>query len=184
MRSHIWLFNFSVAYTFSPSQAHGEIPNNKWKVNNLAFSRFLNTTKPVVGAYFELDRIYYEPCAVPPGVIPDSSIACGIKTSQYPIICNSWSDGYANGNKDHQGMSSEEMPRLRDYSTCGSYRISDGNETLLPEDAKQWLRWRLFDLQEVSNISTNAETGRFRGTGGVFQSIKLQFLNGVPMMQQ
>jgi hypothetical protein len=167
------VFFLTIAFccALSHSQHHDKpVPNNQWKISNLALVRYLNPNSfNKLGALFEIDRIYYEACNGDPGATAAPEQACGVKATKYPVLCSSWG-GY--------DAITDVIPTEQEFYTCHGYRIGAEDERLLPANAKQWLEWRLFGLQEIS--PTPAVEGQSNPS---LQSVKLQILNGVPVVQ-
>ena len=63
-------------------QHHQTPANNQWKVSNLRIRRFLNPKTLNLGAFFELDRVYYDPCTADiVGDLAQLSKTCGLQST-------------------------------------------------------------------------------------------------------
>jgi hypothetical protein len=169
-----------------------QVSKNKWKVESLNFLRFAGNRTPNVAASFMLYRTWYVPCQKLPlqpvlGIIilPQP---CGWERSNYPINCYSYR---IKENGDLQ-------PPLHDWASCHYYPQGAEGERDVPEEAKQWLRWRVFDLEETAWPNTTAQLegtalpeeivrpeGREQSEGDVspFRSMKIQIANGIPLKE-
>jgi hypothetical protein len=148
---------------------HPQIPaNNQWKIGNLRIRRFLDPSNLKLGAFFEVDRVYYDPCVMDMfGDVAKAGRKCGIQATQYPILCASWAE---------KNLRDDFTPKDQDFYSC--HYFFDGQvQRPLEHEATQWLKWRLLDLKEV----TIRKIPDYSGGGDAFQSVKLQFLNGVPV---
>jgi hypothetical protein len=70
------------------------------------------------------------------------------------------------------------------WSSCDRYHRAVEGEEEVPEERKQWLRWRIVDLQERSptnsGVSKPEESWREKIP---FISAKLEVVNGIPIKQ-
>lgn len=159
----------------SKSQEHHTIPKNKWKIGNLLLKRFFDPRGPELAVAFELDRIYYDPCAATEEMTSTSNHTCGMKTSNKPVFCSSWGDS--------NSIQTLTRPKAQLRNTCHSYRIGGEGQKPLLDAEKQWLTWRLFDLEEEKDTKVIPLSEDEKGIGAMFRSVKLQIFNGVPLIQ-
>jgi hypothetical protein len=148
---------------------HPQVPaQNQWKVGNLRIRRFLDPGDLKLGAFFELDRVFYDPCVVDIfGDVANAGRKCGLQATQNPILCASWPE---------KNLRDDFTPKDQDFYSC--HYFFDGEvQRPLAQEATQWFKWRLLDLKEV----TVRKIPDYSGGGDAFQSVKLQFLNGVPL---
>jgi hypothetical protein len=167
-----------------------QVSKNKWKVESLNFYRVAGNRTPNVAAYFLLYRTWYMPCqtsSLQPvlGIFSLGLQPCGWERSNYPISCYSYSikDG-------------DLQAPLHEWASCDYYPQGVEGERDVPEEAKQWLRWRVFDLEETAWPNRTAELegtalseeivqpeGAEQTVGDVtpFRSMKIQIANGIPL---
>jgi hypothetical protein len=160
---------FSFALNFALVLGQKPEPN-RWHVDNFYFERYPNGTKPLFGASFELTRTYWKKCVedqVSAAYFYGSS-KCGWLLVGQPLKCESWKGGeIQNGAIDTK------------YYSCNSYAKAAAGESALPEVAKKWVRWRVFDFHEYRNYKYNPN----RDSPYPFENFTVEIVHGVPTSQ-
>jgi hypothetical protein len=146
---------------------------NQWKIEDFYFQRLWETS-PNVAMKFQLYRSYHQGCGDPflslLGIKPGP---CGYIIPDYPVSCSS-------GIIPATYIS--KLPSRTEWSTCDSYPKGVEGEKDFPEEKKQWLKWRVYDLVE-SDLKTFITPTSNDIPPIPFESLKLQIINGVPLKE-
>jgi hypothetical protein len=124
------------------------IMQNAWKIDTLSLTRLNTKVLPGITTTFNIYRSNWERCVE--DIVPMVYVPCGWRTSEHHLNCSS------DGNSANKWFSCEQHP----YSRCPHEWV---------EKDMQWIKWRLFDLEEKP--STRA-----------FSQVKMQFVHGVPVL--
>jgi hypothetical protein len=141
--------------------------NNTWYVEDLDFSRIINSTGGVK-ASFSIYRTYYQECL---GKAPDGMeklLRCGWMIVDSPLSC------YPT-NYEGTGTPGLTNPPQERWYTCHERPKAAESDRILSEDEKQWVKWRSFDLQELDVNRLNKD----ELPAGPFQKVSFEFVNGI-----
>jgi hypothetical protein len=159
------------ALNFISSLAQKPVEPNRWLVKDVLIQRYPNGSKPSFGAEFEVTRSYYKECFGGPAIQAweQGSLECGWLKVGQPLKCNNWVG---------EDLNSKAAPGDGSgYFSCKSYSHAAAGETSLPENLKNWVRWRIYDFQE-----TTAPRNKTLFPCP-FQSLKMEIVHGVPSAQ-
>jgi hypothetical protein len=124
------------------------VTRNVWKIGALSLTRLNTKSLPAMTAGFNIYRSYWQPC--PENGVNLLPAFCGWITSDQHLNCSS------DGKSTNGWLSCEQNP----YSRCPHEAV---------EKDMQWIKWRLFDLEENPNTLA-------------FSQVKMQFVHGVPVL--
>jgi len=124
---------------------------NYWKIDALSLTRLNTKNIPAMTATFSIYRSSWEPCSE--DVVLPIYVPCGWITSDQHLNCSSEGDSTS--------TSKWFSCQPNTYSQCTHESV---------EKDMQWIKWRVFDLEEKNNT-------------GAFSQVKMQFIHGVPVLQ-
>jgi hypothetical protein len=151
---------------------------NAWEMEGLSFQRWNRSTSPNMGAIFMLYRSYYKKCMGPlsPWILLLTGEPCDTWViPDTPIFCRGGIKAVANDPPLDSNPNSS-------WFTCDRYHRAVEGEEEVPEERKQWLKWRIFDLQERDPAKTQIPKPEEPWRKQIpFKSAKLEIVNGIPI---
>ena len=166
-----FLVTLIFALNFTSSLAQKPVEPNRWLVKDLRVRRYPNGSKSKFGVAFDLTRSYYKECFGGPPIQAweQGSLECGWLKVGQPLKCNNWvGEELDSGAVPNDGS---------EYFSCKSYLHAAAGEASIPENLKNWVRWRIYDFQETT---TPRNKTMFPYP---FQSLKMEIVHGDPSSQ-
>jgi hypothetical protein len=167
----LFLVTFVFALNFTSSLAQIPVEPNRWLVKDFYVQRYPNGSKSKFGVTFELTRSYYKGCFGGPPIQAweQGSLECGWLQVGQPLKCDNWV-----GDSPDSGAVPDDDSG---FSSCKSYSRAAAGEASIPENLKNWVRWRIYDFQETT---IPRDELRFPYP---FQSLKMEIVHGDPSSQ-
>lgn len=164
-------------WTFANHRPRSVNKFNQWEFEYINLHRYSWKETPNVGARFTLYRSYNQEC--PNGgsglamVLGGGSLLCGHVIPDEPVVCSA---GIA-----FDGPPSPWKPTAS-WFTCDDQPRAVEGEKEISNERKEWLKWRVIDLEELDRKSLPEPKPGYAGAL-LFKSAKLQVVNGVPLKE-